>query len=135
MYGQPYLCRRLTSVSIGDVEINGQNVTAEVADLLTITPRAASETAADTVVGRVIDIRTEDLLQPQVEMVDLHSDQKYRFSMDDNLFASDDRSALFRALETGDPIQVEIEVKSVNGDVRSTKFVRYVGPVSEEDPA
>ena len=117
------------------VEINGQDVSAEVADLLTITPRAASETAADTVVGRVIDIRTEDLLQPQVEMVDLHSEQKYRFSIDDNLFASEDRSALFRALETGEPIQVEIEIKSVNGDVRSTKFVRYVGPVTDDDPS
>jgi hypothetical protein len=37
------------------------------------TDKAASETDATTVLGRVIDIGTEDLMQPQVEMLDVTS--------------------------------------------------------------
>jgi hypothetical protein len=107
----------------GEAEINGQEVSAEVADLLTLSPKTQSEVRKARVVARVIDIRTEDILEPHVELQVIATGQSLRFSLENTLFGSDERAALFRALESGDPIEVDVELTVFQDDVRSTKFV------------
>lgn len=105
------------------VEINGQPVTGEVADLLTISPRSQLTKVQEVITARVIDINTEDLLRPVVEMQDAETGSKFRFRMEDNLFAEDQRTALFDALKTGDHVDVRVEVTRFEEDVRGVEFV------------
>lgn len=106
------------------VEINGVQISGATADLLTLSTKTPSEAALQLLEARVVDINTEDPLQPAVQLVDVRSGQHYRFAMENSLFAADDRAALFRSLETGATILVELEVTVANGEVRSTEFLR-----------
>jgi hypothetical protein len=107
----------------GTAEINGQEVSANVADLLTLSPKTQSEKLTETLLVRVIDIRTEDILEPHVEMRVVDGDQVLRFSLADTLFGTDERAAFFRALETGDPLLVEVEMTVFGEEIRGAKFV------------
>lgn len=108
-------------------EINGQTITGGTADLLTLSTRLQSETTTATTTVRVIDIRTEDIRQPHIEVQDVLSEQRYKFDVEDSLFADVDRAAVFESLETGRPITVELSVTlGPDGTVRSTQFLRVV---------
>lgn len=107
----------------GAAEINGQPVSQEVADLLTISPRSELVKAQENVLARVIDINTEDLLRPVVEMQEAETGKRFRFRVEDDLFAEDQRAALFAALEDGGNIQVRVEITRFGDDVRSVEFV------------
>ena len=107
----------------GAAEINGQPVSQEVADLLTISPRSELVKAQENVLARVIDINTEDLLRPVVEMQEAETGKRFRFRVEDDLFAEDQRAALFAALEDGGNIQARVEITRFGDDVRSVEFV------------
>ena len=104
-------------------EINGQPVSSEVADLLTISPRSELVKVQENVLARVIDINTEDVLRPVIEMQEADAGKRFRFRVEDDLFAADQRAALFDALETGALIQVRVELTKFGDDVRSVEFV------------
>lgn len=114
---------KATATSGKSAEINGQPVSSDVADLLTLSPRSELTKTQELVHARVIDINTEDLLRPVVEMQEADSGKRFRFRMEDDLFAADQRTALFDALETGDFIQVRVELTKFGDDVRDVKFV------------
>lgn len=107
----------------GAAEINGQPVTQQVADLLTISPRTELVKVQEVVSARVIDINTEDLLRPYVEMQEADSGKRFRFRVEDDLFAADQRAELFDALEAGRFILVRVELTKFGDDVRSVEFV------------
>lgn len=111
------------AVSSDVTQINGQEITGDEASLLTLSGKTQTESIQETVEARVIDINTEDLLSPTVEMQNIDTLAKFKFTILNDLFADEQRSALFEALEDGRTVLVTVEHSMGDGEVRSTKFV------------
>ncbi len=111
-----------------EVEINDNHLSRDQAELLRTVPKKKPDVTFVKQPVRVIDINTADERDLQIVLLDPKTGEEHRMKFTDTLFASDDRHKLFLALETREPIWVELAVRSVQGEVRSVQLLRCIDP-------
>jgi hypothetical protein len=108
--------------------INQVEITKQEADILRISPRKKAEPKVVQQRIKVVDINTADPYDLQVVLVDPSRNAQYRIRLKDDLFAGDNRKALFAALESREMIWAELAMREIDGEVKSVQLQRIIEP-------
>jgi hypothetical protein len=114
--------------------INGTHLTREEAELLRTTPRRKLETRFAVQRMRVLGINTSDPKELSILISTPDKRVQYRIKfVDDHLFAGPGREAIFKALDSREPIWMELRPREAGGEVHSVEFVRTRQPPQFSD--
>lgn len=117
--------------------INQVEITKQEADLLRTPSRKKAEPKVIQQRIKVVDINTADPYDLQVVLVDPSRNAQYRVRLKDDLFAGENRKALFAALESRDLIWAEIVMREAEGEVKSVQLLRIIeaptGSIASDD--
>ena len=119
-------------------KINNVEISKHEANLLRTQTRKWAATKIIVEPMQVVDINTSDHFNLQVVLMEPETGAQHRITFKDNLFSGADRHKLFDALESRNPLWVELAVKEIEGELRVVQLLRTREPpsdlIGENDP-
>lgn len=106
--------------------INGQEISKEEARTIRLSPRVRAEPELIVREFRVVDINTEDAFNITAVIVPVGDEGQIKVSFADSLFAERDREQMFEALQTREPIWIELVISRTEDRVRNVEILRVV---------
>lgn len=105
------------------IEWNGQALSAGHAEILRSNSRARAITRFAVENMRVVEANTEDE-SDYIVLMNPSTGKQFRIRLSETLFSGRDRELIFAALRERSEISMELAFREVNGEVRSTTFLR-----------
>lgn len=113
--------------------INGTHLSRNEAELLRVSPKKKSEIRYAIQRMRVLDINTSDPMETSVLIATPDKRSQYRIKLTDTIFSADDRKAILAALDSREPIWMELAIREIDGEVKSVQMLRTTNPPAIAD--